>query len=97
MQSVDVLGDDVAEAAAFSQAGQGLMSPARLHIADMFADPQAIARGLRMDLNDGRGNTIPNVRSPILLPETPLNYHRPSPRLGEHTDEILAELEKSRT
>ncbi len=66
-------------------------------IADMFADPQAIARGLRMDLEDGHGNTIPNVRSPILLPETPLNYHRPSPRLGEHTDEILAELEKSRT
>ncbi|MEX0343746.1 MAG: CaiB/BaiF CoA transferase family protein [Rhizobiaceae bacterium] len=65
-------------------------------IADMFADPQAIARGLRMDLDDGHGNTIPNVRSPILLPETPLNYHRPSPRLGEHTDEILAELEKSR-
>lgn len=61
-------------------------------IADMFADPQAEARNLRCDLDDGHGNVIPGVRSPILLPETPLNYDRPSPRLGEHTDEILAEL-----
>ena len=64
-------------------------------IADMFADPQAIARGLRMDLDDGHGNSIPNVRAPILLPETPLRYERPSPRLGEHTDEILTELKKA--
>lgn len=65
-------------------------------IADMFADPQAVARGLRTDLDDGHGNTIPGVRSPILLPETPLRYERPSPRLGEHTEEILAELEAAR-
>ena len=64
-------------------------------IADMFADPQTVARGLRLDLEDGHGNTIPNVRSPILLPETPLRYHRPSPRLGEHTNEVLAELGES--
>jgi crotonobetainyl-CoA:carnitine CoA-transferase CaiB-like acyl-CoA transferase len=28
------------------------------------------------------------------MSETPLAYERPSPRLGEHTDEILAELDK---
>ena len=61
-------------------------------IADMFADPQARARGLLMELDDGQGNEIPSVRSPILMSETPLDYRRPSPRLGEHTDEILAEL-----
>lgn len=66
-------------------------------IADAFADPQAIARHLKMDLDDGQGNSIPGVRSPIMLPETPLNYQRPSPRLGEHTEEILAELEKARS
>jgi crotonobetainyl-CoA:carnitine CoA-transferase CaiB-like acyl-CoA transferase len=62
-------------------------------IADAFADPQAIARGMRMDLDDGHGNTLPSVRAPMLMSETPLRYGRPSPRLGEHTDEILAELE----
>jgi crotonobetainyl-CoA:carnitine CoA-transferase CaiB-like acyl-CoA transferase len=63
-------------------------------IGEMFADPQAIARGMRMDLDDGHGNRLPSVRSPMLLSETPLVYERPSPRLGEHTAEILAELEK---
>ena len=62
-------------------------------IAEMFHDPQAIARGLRMDLTDAAGTDIPSVRAPILLPASPLHYDRPSPRLGEHTDEVLAELE----
>jgi len=61
-------------------------------IADAFADPQAIARGMRMDLADDHGNSLPSVRAPMLMSQTPLAYHRPSPRLGEHTDEILAEL-----
>ena len=62
-------------------------------IGEMFADPQTIARGMRMDLDDGHGNQLPSVRSPIILSQTPLAYGRPSPRLGEHTAEILAELE----
>ena len=64
-------------------------------IGQAFADPQAIARGMRIDLDDDHGNTLPSVRSPMLMPATPLAYGRPSPRLGEHTDEILAELEKT--
>ena len=64
------------------------------NIAQMFEDPQVIARGLRLDLDDGHGNALPSVRSPMRLSETPLAYDRPSPRLGEHTAEILAELEK---
>ena len=62
-------------------------------IEQMFSDPQTLARGMRMDLPDGHGNALPSVRSPIRLSETPLRYDRPSPRLGEHTAEILAELE----
>ena len=65
-------------------------------IGDMFADPQTIARGMRMDLDDGHGNTLPSVRAPIRFSQTPLAYDRPSPRLGEHTEEILAELETTR-
>ncbi len=62
-------------------------------IAQMFADPQIGARGLRLDLNDGAGNRIPGVRTPIVLSETPLTYERPAPRLGEHQEEVLAELQ----
>ena len=61
-------------------------------IEDMFADPQIVARGLRIDLEDSAGTVIPSVRTPIVLSETPLTYTRPSPRLGEHQEEVLAEL-----
>ena len=64
-------------------------------IGEMFADPQTVARGMRLDLDDGHGNMLPTVRSPMLMSLTPPIYERPSPRLGEHTAEILAELEKS--
>ena len=61
-------------------------------IEEMFADPQIVARSLRIDLPDAAGTMIPGVRTPVVLSETPLRYERPSPRLGEHNDEVLAEL-----
>ncbi|MGX5801007.1 CaiB/BaiF CoA transferase family protein [Bradyrhizobium sp. Arg314] len=64
-------------------------------IGQMFDDPQTIARGMRLDLDDGHGNRLPSVRAPMVMSGTPLVYERPSPRLGEHTDEILAELERA--
>ncbi|RVC73543.1 CoA transferase [Mesorhizobium sp. M4A.F.Ca.ET.022.05.2.1] len=64
-------------------------------IGQMFDDPQTIARGMRLDLDDGHGNRLPSVRAPMVMSGTPLVYERPSPRLGEHTEEILAELERS--
>jgi crotonobetainyl-CoA:carnitine CoA-transferase CaiB-like acyl-CoA transferase len=63
------------------------------NIAEMFEDPQIVARGMRMDLSDADGNVLPSVRAPMLMSKTPLSYERPSPRLGEHTEEILRELE----
>ena len=64
-------------------------------IGQMFDDPQTRARGMRLDLDDGLGNALPSVRAPMVMSATPLAYGRPSPRLGQHTQEILAELEKS--
>ncbi|TCL74956.1 CaiB/BaiF CoA-transferase family protein [Rhizobium sp. BK251] len=61
-------------------------------IEEMFADPQVKARGMRIDLADAAGTMIPGVRSPVVLSQTPLRYERPSPRLGEHQEEVLAEL-----
>ena len=66
-------------------------------IGQAFADPQTIARGMRLDLDDGHGNSLPSVRAPMKMSATPPHYERPSPRLGEHTAEILAELEKTKT
>jgi crotonobetainyl-CoA:carnitine CoA-transferase CaiB-like acyl-CoA transferase len=61
-------------------------------VADVFSDPQVVHRGLRLDLPRAGGGTVPTVRTPIRMSETPLAYERPSPRLGEHTAEVLTEL-----
>ncbi|QFU15307.1 CaiB/BaiF CoA transferase family protein [Microvirga thermotolerans] len=60
-------------------------------VADVFADPQVIARSMRVDLpsSAAKGGAIPSVRSPIVIDGEPMAARRPSPRLGEHTDEIL--------
>lgn len=62
-------------------------------IADAFADPQIRARGMRFELADETGNTIPSVRMPVMIDAMALCADRPSPRLGEHTEEVLAMLE----
>jgi len=60
-------------------------------VEDVFADPQVTARGMRIDLPSAsaKGGTIPSVRSPIVMNGEPMAASRPSPRLGEHTDEVL--------
>jgi crotonobetainyl-CoA:carnitine CoA-transferase CaiB-like acyl-CoA transferase len=62
-------------------------------VADVFADPQVIARGMRIDLpsSAAKGGAIPSVRSPIIMNGEPMAAERPSPRLGEHTDEVLSD------
>ena len=59
-------------------------------IADVFADPQVAARGLRLDLPHAFG-TAPSVASPLRLSETPVEYRHAPPLLGEHTRQVLRE------
>jgi crotonobetainyl-CoA:carnitine CoA-transferase CaiB-like acyl-CoA transferase len=60
----------------------------------VFADPQVIDRGMRLELKSAaaKGGTIPGVRTPIMIGGRPMASERPSPRLGEHTAEILREI-----
>jgi crotonobetainyl-CoA:carnitine CoA-transferase CaiB-like acyl-CoA transferase len=61
-------------------------------LADVFSDAQVQHRKMRVDLPIVGGATVPSVRPPIAFSGAELALQRPSPRLGEHTDEILAEL-----
>jgi crotonobetainyl-CoA:carnitine CoA-transferase CaiB-like acyl-CoA transferase len=61
-------------------------------LAEVFSDPQVIDRGMRVDLPASTGGTVPSVRTPIMFSEARLALRRASPRLGEHTSEILDEL-----
>ncbi len=57
-------------------------------IDQVFADPQAIARGLKITMAHATG-PLDLVASPLKLAATPPEYRNPPPLLGEHTDEIL--------
>lgn len=61
-------------------------------VAQVFADPQVRARGLAISLPHGLGGVVPQVASPIRLSETPVEYRRAPPMLGEHTLEVLTQL-----
>ena len=47
-------------------------------MADVFADPQVVARKLRIDPEG-----VPGVRSPLAFSEAALSLDRASPRLGQ--------------
>lgn len=63
-------------------------------VAEVFADPQVQARGLRMAIPApwAKEGVVPGVRSPIRFSRSPLADERASPLLDEHADEILHEL-----
>jgi len=45
-----------------------------------------------LDSPAAKGGKIPGIRTPIVLDGAPMASNRPSPRLGEHTAEILREI-----
>ncbi len=57
---------------------------------EVFDDPQVIARGMQIELGG-----VPSVRSPFVFSDAELAHHRPSPKLGEHNDEVLGGLKRS--
>jgi crotonobetainyl-CoA:carnitine CoA-transferase CaiB-like acyl-CoA transferase len=58
-------------------------------VAQVFADPQVVARGLRVEVPHPLAGAVPLVRNPIRLSETPIAHDVPPPLLGEHTREVL--------
>lgn len=60
-------------------------------LADVFADPQVQARGMTVEMPHPLADRVRLVASPMKFSATPVQYRRPPPLLGEHTDEVLAE------
>ena len=58
-------------------------------IEQVFAEPQAVACGLRIELAHPLAGKVSLVRSPMRFSATPIEHERPPPLLGEHTDEVL--------
>lgn len=61
-------------------------------LAAVFEDPQVLARGLKVELPHALSGLVAQVASPLRLSDTPVEYRLAPPRLGEHTDEVLARV-----
>jgi crotonobetainyl-CoA:carnitine CoA-transferase CaiB-like acyl-CoA transferase len=61
-------------------------------IADMAADPQALAREMVVELEHPRAGRTRALGLPVKLSRTPGKVSRPAPVLGQHTREVLAEF-----
>jgi len=60
----------------------------------VFDDPHVKHRGMKLDIpsDHAKGETIPGIRTPIMVDGKPMDSGNPSPRLGQHTAEILKEI-----
>ncbi len=62
-------------------------------IDQVFAEPQAIHRGLTVEqTRPDLAGPIRTVASPIRLSKTPVRYDAPPPKLGQDTDDVLGAL-----
>jgi crotonobetainyl-CoA:carnitine CoA-transferase CaiB-like acyl-CoA transferase len=59
-------------------------------ITDVFADPQVVYRGMRLDRDvpDAAAGTVPGVRTPLMIDGVAQAHDRPAPRVGQHDDEV---------
>jgi crotonobetainyl-CoA:carnitine CoA-transferase CaiB-like acyl-CoA transferase len=60
-------------------------------IDEVFDDPQVQARGMRIEMPHPLAEKVALVANPIRFSASPVTYRNAPPRLGQHTDEVLAE------
>jgi len=57
---------------------------------EVFENPQVRHRGLKIEMPHPLSGAMPGVASPMRFSETPVEYDRPPPLLGQHTHEVLS-------
>ncbi len=62
------------------------------NLEQIFDDPHVQARGARREVEHPVSGMVPTVANPIRMSESPIEYDRAPPVLGQHTDEVLGEL-----
>jgi crotonobetainyl-CoA:carnitine CoA-transferase CaiB-like acyl-CoA transferase len=72
-------------------AGDVICAPVN-SVDDLPDDPQVRANDYIVDVEHPRFGTMAVLGSPVRLSETPARLRAPAPELGQHTDEVLAEI-----
>jgi crotonobetainyl-CoA:carnitine CoA-transferase CaiB-like acyl-CoA transferase len=62
------------------------------NLAEVFADPQVRERGMVHQWEHPLAGPLQLVGSPIKLGATPVRADSPPPLLGQHTEQVLAEV-----
>lgn len=62
------------------------------NIAEVFEDPQVLAREMKLELEHPVVGKVPGIANPIKFSKTPQNYRKAPPLLGEDTDAVLARV-----
>ena len=61
-------------------------------IDQVLRNPHTIAREMVVDMPTADGSPLRLLGNPLKMSATPVRFHRPPPHVGEHGDEIMAEL-----
>ncbi|MCZ6604572.1 MAG: CoA transferase [Alphaproteobacteria bacterium] len=61
-------------------------------LGEVFDDAQTAAREMAIEMPHPAAGRVRLVGNPIKLSASPVTYRHPPPMLGQHTDEVLAEL-----
>jgi formyl-CoA transferase len=61
-------------------------------IDQVFDEPQAVARQLKLELPHPTAGRVSLVRSPMRFSATPVEHKVPPPTLGQHTEQVLREV-----
>jgi crotonobetainyl-CoA:carnitine CoA-transferase CaiB-like acyl-CoA transferase len=64
-------------------------------VGEALNDPQALARGLIVEIKHPSLDVVRSIANPVRLSSTPVMYRLPPPLLGEHSREILRSLDYS--
>lgn len=100
VQHRDALIPQLEKAFAQKTAGEWIASLTQLgvpcgplnNIQQVFDDPHVQSRGMQIKIPHARAGSVPALANPARLLETPPQYVRPAPALGEHTREILSNV-----
>ncbi|MFT5722483.1 MAG: crotonobetainyl-CoA:carnitine CoA-transferase CaiB-like acyl-CoA transferase, partial [Motiliproteus sp.] len=58
----------------------------------VFADPQVQHRQMQVALEHPEAGSVPSIANPIRFSETPIEYAKASPLLGQHSKQVLQQL-----
>ena len=72
--------------------GAGIPTGAVLDVIEAFETPAAVAARARVPMTHPTFGAVDQVRSPFDFAATPTSIRTPPPLLGEHTDQVLADL-----